>query len=867
MKLSSDPGYDTARSDLGLVAAGAVSFLLFFWVFYLLHPFSMADYGLGKQNAQRSAAEIAEEFQFLSDDHVATEFRTESELLDSLQSVVNFREFYTNPLQRSLYPVFYWRNELLIERAERQRTIGFQERTARTIYLNLNENGELISLENPVELLPLPGIRTAILRDALGWEIPDELFEPTGEDLKIFFNFEAEPSLENAEPDWNSVLLSAELELNRQAAEKVALYYLDQSAWPSYHFYSESAELKTFSDRDAAVVTFALTTPPIQPDYRIVVTILPDGSLLSLEREFRFQNDTVGNFENILSALQSIAILVFVFWIIILLFIRFRQRLVDTKAAILVAVIAGFIIPALILLSEIYTYLHEFGEADLFFYSGLLVGMGFLAAISSVGYFSVTAISDSITRQAWKEKLRGVDLLRSGHFFNVPLGRAIVRGISWGFIVALVWSAALLFIPGLHFTPKTGLYGDSTFIPYMTLFFENAVFGLLITQIVYLIFVGMIKKSFRSELIIFPAVFLLLLLLDPLPFTFSSYTGVVVTYTLASLIYSWVYIKDDFLTLLISVLVFLTMITTSPGWLLAHSPDTLTFILSVILLAAAFIYGATNISKGKSADELPEFVPNYLLELASENRMKQELQIARKVQQSFLPTKTPDTKHLDIAAFCKPAFETGGDYYDFIRIDEDRLAIAIGDVSGKGIQAAFFMTFTKGLLHALCNEYGSATEVMKRTNLIFRKNADRGTFISIIFGILDEKKSEFHFSRAGHNPLLYYNAREKQLALFQPQGLAVGMANHEVFSKYITEKVITLEKEDIIILFTDGIVEAVNKKNSSYGEKRLHQLIRKYNRLSAAEIVRKIEEDLNSFGEETEQNDDMTIVVIKKNHE
>lgn len=865
MKLSSISGYDTARQDLGLVVLGAVSFLLFFWVFNLLHPFSVAEYGLGKQQAQRSAVELAERLHFVSDLDPATQFMTERELLDSLQILTNFRDFYGNPLHKALYPVFYWKNEILIERAERQRTVAFQERAARTIFLNLNELGEMLTLDNPDKLLPLPGIRKEVLRDALGWDLSEPQLSLLENDVKLQFKFEDDYSENKGNQKVGEMIQIGEVSLSSEDAEKIARFYLDQSAWPSTHFFADSKEITTFSEREAAVVTFALISPPIELDSRIVVTILPDGSMVAMEREFRYRNDELSNFENIMAVLKSIAIIVFLFWIIVLLFIRFKQRLVDTKAAILVAVIAGFIVPAILIENSIYIYLKEFGEIDLFFIPGLLVSIGLLAAISSVGYFAVTAISDSITRQYWKEKLKGVDLLQSGHFFNVPLGRAIVRGISWGFIFAFIWSLAILIFPGVHFTPpEAELYGDISSIPYIILFFEIAIFGLLFSQIIFLIFVGMIKKSFRSELIIIPAVFLILLLLDPLPFSFHDYKGLIVNYLIASLVLSWIYIKDDFLTLLISVIVYITIVTTSPGWLLDYSPDTLSFILALILLTAAFIYGISNIIKGKSADELPEFVPNYLLELASENRIKQELQIARKVQQSFLPTQIPSTNHLDIVAICKPAYETGGDYYDFIEIDEDRLGIAIGDVSGKGIQAAFYMTFTKGLLHALCNEYGSSTEVLKRINLIFRRNADKGTFISIIFGIFNKKKSEFHFSRAGHNPLLHYSAEEKQLIVYQPDGLAVGMANHETFSHFISEKVIRLDKDDIIVLYTDGIVEAVNKKNEAFGEKRLHQLIRKYNRLSANEIVKKIEKDLSQFGEETEQNDDMTIIVIKK---
>jgi phosphoserine phosphatase RsbU/P len=283
-----------------------------------------------------------------------------------------------------------------------------------------------------------------------------------------------------------------------------------------------------------------------------------------------------------------------------------------------------------------------------------------------------------------------------------------------------------------------------------------------------------------------------------------------------------------------------------------------------LTIFAGFTFGAYSIWKGKSLKEIPTFVPEYIEDLAQEERIKQELQIARTVQQSFLPESTPSFPGLDIAAICKPAHETGGDYYDFIELDGDRLAVAIGDVSGKGIQAAFYMTFTKGVLHAICEEFKSTIEVLTKTNNLFRKNAKRGTFISLIFGVVDLKTNIFKFSRAGHNPLLYFNSKEKKLHEYRPQGIGVGMANGDVFSKNISEQSIEFQKNDLLIMFTDGVVEATNNMDSFYGDERLHKIIIRNNELSAEALLEKILKDLNDFGRNSNQHDDMTMLIIKK---
>src|SRR5699024_2659983 len=182
-------------------------------------------------------------------------------------------------------------------------------------------------------------------------------------------------------------------------------------------------------------------------------------------------------------------------------------------------------------------------------------------------------------------------------------------------------------------------------------------------------------------------------------------------------------------------------------------------------------------------------------------RIKQELQIARDVQQSFLPIETPQFEHLEIAAICKPAYETGGDYYDFIQLDEKRIAVAIGDVSGKGIQAAFYMTFVKGIIHSLCSETQSPADLLAKANRLFYDSARRGTIISLVYGISHLEKRSFHFARAGHNPVLKMNGENGSVEELQPRGIGIGLTKDVFFDSNIEEVELKLSGDEALILY------------------------------------------------------------------
>jgi len=230
---------------------------------------------------------------------------------------------------------------------------------------------------------------------------------------------------------------------------------------------------------------------------------------------------------------------------------------------------------------------------------------------------------------------------------------------------------------------------------------------------------------------------------------------------------------------------------------------------------------------------------------------------------SFLPKSNPTSYKLDIASRCAPAREVGGDYYDFIELDKKRLAVAVGDVSGKGTQAAFYMTLTKGFLRALTKISQSPAEILSQVNKLFYENVDRGVFISLVFGIFDLERRVLRMARAGHNPLIVRKIHSKKVQLANPVGLALGLDGGGKFAKSIEEEKISFQAGDLFVFYTDGFPEAMNKAKEEFGEERLLKAVEQFANKTSDEILEGIFAEMKSFAGKAPQHDDMTLVVVK----
>lgn len=851
-------GSDTAKRDITLAVIGLLAAGFFYFFYGSAHPLSSADSSIGKDSASLLVEENLVSLGFIPGSESLASFRVDSDVLNMIQKRAAKPSAEISGDTLILFPPpFYWFIDQKISIDEKTALLMGTEPGDERVQVKLSEEGKVLALLNRSAVFPSRVLEEGFFAEFDTTVVP--LFQQLRSDPDVLekFYFQLNDNRVNYsnEPDQRRFVITGE------NLQDLAKYHLEKTAWHGQQFTIEDTETVVHHGVDIARVHFrdsGSKTTSLQFD------LLPTGALVALEYSFDDTADVSTTWSDVHSGVVVVAILLFSIWILVLLFLRIRLRLIDIKLSVLIAVLAGFLLPVQLLFEWIYQIFYTFDDFAVSELFQRLFSLGIVAAAGSIVYFTTTAVGDSITRDNWSEKLRTFDLIRIGKIYNRPVGLVFIRAVVYSYILAALFVALYYIIPNSFISVDEIFRSDRTVLPSLRILIGNGLLFLIVVQTVLLIAVGKLSSYTKNGfwVVVFTASIYALIGFIPInvgPFSVDVLIGGAI-----GAVIGWIYFKEDFLTIFFSIFLLGVHLASASGWVMDQSPDSSLFYASLLLTSILIGFGLYGLYKGQPIDQLPEYVPEYINELKKDERIKQELQIARKVQQSFLPGKMPVGNGFEYAAICKPALETGGDYYDFIEIDDNQLAVAIGDVSGKGIEAAFYMTFTKGVLHALCHNNISAADILTRINTLFLKNARKGTFISLIFGIIDNKEGSFRFARGGHNPLLYFSAEKGAVEEYRPSGIGLGMAGDDLFRENIAESVIYLEGGDLIVLFTDGVVEATNARGHFYGDKRLHGTIKRYSKMSADKIIKAITNDLQEFGEGADQHDDMTVIVIKK---
>ncbi len=259
-------------------------------------------------------------------------------------------------------------------------------------------------------------------------------------------------------------------------------------------------------------------------------------------------------------------------------------------------------------------------------------------------------------------------------------------------------------------------------------------------------------------------------------------------------------------------------------------------------------------------------VENYRLlnEAIKTERYKEELKIAQRVQRSLLPTVLHHDKTFQIHGFSEAADEVGGDYYETQELAPRQFAIIIGDVSGKGTSAAFNMSQMKGIFHSLVQLNPSPKDFLIKANVALSHCLEKNHFITTSYFILNTEAKKITYSRAGHCPTLFFDANKNKSEYLNIEGMGLGILRNNSYKKYVHEKELSYEKGDLLLLFTDGIVEAKNSNNEEYGYERLQNVVDSNHHLHAQELQEKIIQELYDYvGHETLPDDDYSLLVIK----
>jgi hypothetical protein len=569
---------------------------------------------------------------------------------------------------------------------------------------------------------------------------------------------------------------------------------------------------------------------------------------------------TIGQTNHVVESAISVIMMIIVWLTIIgIIFVSFIKKLrkdeLEFKRAIWMGIVTAVL---LIIMISVVSQIE---------WEGLIGGVvsGLLAFI---GILILFPSAESCIREAWPEKLEVMDLLFQGKGAVQETGASILHaffltGVTvffFGGLIFLVTSLDVGYLVLKHHMIEI-FHNLPNAIHYV---FEKAVSSIFIGFVFIGFWSGYLKKKIPTNRFLF--VFLLALSFNlggihRLNFH-PPYLGFILVLPI-TLLWAFFVRKWDMFTVLLSlfgVLFFLDLM------LIPLIPDnffSLPGMAVSIFVGLFFLLGVYLLYRPQSVKDYDSYIPDYVSRIAERERFLKELEIARGVQMRFLPQKVPEFPSLEIVSLCQPAMEVGGDYYDFIRIDDRYMSVLIGDVSGKGVSAAFYMTMVKGIIKTLSKKIKAPASLLVEANEIFYENAPRNVFITIIYGIFDLQEQTLTVASAGHNPLIVRRQRSGGIEIVNPKGIALGLDSGEHYRSIIQEKCIPIFENDVLVFYTDGVSEAMNTDKEIFGEERLYEIIKKFAYLSPQQLQQKIVKAVSEFSGKAPQHDDFTMVVIK----
>ncbi len=252
--------------------------------------------------------------------------------------------------------------------------------------------------------------------------------------------------------------------------------------------------------------------------------------------------------------------------------------------------------------------------------------------------------------------------------------------------------------------------------------------------------------------------------------------------------------------------------------------------------------------------------------LAEQERLQKEMQVAQEIQQTLLPAAFPEIEGYEIASYYEAAKEVGGDYFDFVEVDKDTLGIVVADVSGKGVPGSLVMTMIRTALRTEARGNKNAADVLSRVNDFVMNDMKRGMFVTIFYVILDSHTRTISYASAGHNPMILYRSKTEKSYYLNPRGFPIGinLPDPSLFRSSIVSDTLQLREGDVLLIYTDGVTEAMNPHRDKFSDERFLSVIRQNGHQKVDPLVDKIREAITAFTEGYAQNDDITLVAIRE---
>lgn len=304
-----------------------------------------------------------------------------------------------------------------------------------------------------------------------------------------------------------------------------------------------------------------------------------------------------------------------------------------------------------------------------------------------------------------------------------------------------------------------------------------------------------------------------------------------------------------------------------------RSKDQLAGIMSLGQCRVRHEYDATDKEMLMSVgSQLALVIENSRLteRMVADEKLRRELALAAEVQRRLLPAQPPECVAVELAGFCQPARGVGGDYYDFFKLDNQQLGIAIADVAGKGIAAALQMSTVQATLRGLLSGdlahhqlSDSLAKMVETLNRLLRNSTGGANYVTFFYAEFDESTRQLAYVNAGHNPPILFRANAvDDFRELSCGGMFVGMFEHCGYE----QEVVQMQPGDVLIAFTDGLSEALNVKGEEFGEARIQATLAATARLTSNEIRDEIVRRAQAWCAGAPQHDDLTFIVLKVAH-
>lgn len=499
-------------------------------------------------------------------------------------------------------------------------------------------------------------------------------------------------------------------------------------------------------------------------------------------------------------------------------------------------------------------------------FNGILINLFF-----GILLYTTWAVSESFSRSLFPEKLKSFDAYIRGRWFSRQVGESSLRGVT----LALILFTTLFFM-GVLITGKGSAYILSvrspfsmwnTLFPSLGILTQSVVTATLTSISIVAFMVSVTYQKWKNKTLSFLFSVVLFTILSPLVIDNPGSDNVVIIILYAIFFgaaITIIYMNYDILTTMVTIGLFSVLAEFSALLSVSHSAAYIHFAVVVLALLFPFFLYAMSIYKNEDFVIDDYGVPSHILRISEREVLKRELEIASQVQLGLLPKIIPTISRYEVVGISEPALESGGDYFDYIPLANDKIGIAIGDVSGKGVGAAIYMTLTKGILQAHAEEETSPSKVLYKVNRLLYRTIEKQSFVSMIYGVIDYKSNSITHSRAGHNPAMLYKSADGSISELTPRGMALGLDDGALFTKYLEEATTKVDPNDVVLLYTDGVTEARNESGEEYGTLRLSSFLKKHADRSSERFIELLLKDIKSFTGLFPQVDDITLLIIKR---